>query len=217
MTPIAAFLGGATIVAATVAGSSSALATAQAHPASKSVAKYVSPVNAGGHLKPGYKVVTNATGGTCSPGSDTGVTAYRCFSGSFVYDPCWATTGDPSGRSVICLPDPLSKKVWRISHLDSVPSPLTPFHPKDHPWGLTLAGGNRCSSTQGARDTFQGRTMSYRCNNNVMLLDPLDTSKPLWRPQTVIFDASISGYHLGPIRPITIRWYAVASRSAAAR
>src|SRR5690242_21465352 len=85
-----------------------AVAVAAAAPRTRVVR--VSPVDASGRLRAGYRVAHTARA-TCQPGSEAVPAAYRCFGDdNLIRDPCWRT----GAHSAICLPAPWARTVTRL-------------------------------------------------------------------------------------------------------
>jgi hypothetical protein len=185
--------------------------------------KQVAPVDRAGGLAHGYRITQTLTGGTCNR-SVVGAVAYRCVSpnaspghphgGSG--DPCWTTTADPTGRTVLCLAHPWSTDVVRIRGLSSLPPSLAGDKATRTPWGLTLDNGLRCDAIRGTRSELHGRYANWGCNNNVSVLQPLHTRISPWRADTV-FVADDGSLRRGPTRAILTAWYPIPSASARPR
>jgi hypothetical protein len=172
----------------------------------------VSPVDAAGKLKPGYTVTATYPGTNCSAGSDTGANAYRCFAGNTVYDPCWLDTDDATNHTVVCLLQPWSTKVTRITvpQIDGgFGSPVT-----QAPLGVQLSDGEHCIALQGARSDFNGRVIDFSCDH-ALVLRPLHTQGQVWLADTATGALATGVTHTaGPTMPVTTAWVAAPSLSA---
>ena len=71
-------------------------------------AVYLRPVDANGHLQPGYQITKRHGHANCLASSEATGNAYRCFAGHIVYDPCWV---EGTKTFVICLAAPWSYRV----------------------------------------------------------------------------------------------------------
>jgi hypothetical protein len=186
----------------TTDGTTSTSATTTTTPVGTDV-EYLSPVNADG-LRAGFNLVQTLDG-DCSGGSEAAqTTAYRCFTGDLVIDPCWP---DPatSPDTVVCLTKPWSRDVTRINTA-SLPPPEAPAPTDlDFPWGVELTTGEHCLISQGAHSTFNGRPIDYECDNSdLVLLRTPDRNEPLWT-----FDTAHNGPTPTPGPTVTVRtaWF----------
>jgi hypothetical protein len=140
-----------------------------------------SPVTAAATISPGFTVSQTFGTGHCIGGSEVGQ-AYRCFTGNYVLDPCYAVaepiTGD--GTSAVCPTSPFSNDLNEITSATGL-SLLEPI-PSDEPNGIVLASGTQCTEAQGAHDSdTEGRVVDYYCNdNNTVVLRGLHENTPLW-------------------------------------
>jgi hypothetical protein len=163
---------------------------------------HVSPVGPDGSPVRGYRTTVTAGRAGCEPGSEAIGQAYRCFAGHFLYDPCWAAKA--STPTVLCLAFPWSVTDIRLT-VSAPLSPIPPVGPISEPWGVELAGGQRCVVIQGAHSTFDGRVIDYYCNARLSLLRGLAKTGPVWRAASVI---GTSGHQAaGPVREIRIAWF----------
>ena len=139
----------------------------------------VRPVDAAGHLRPGYHV-THRHGRThCLLGAIAVGTAYRCFAGNnHIYDPCWVQAGGT--HHVVCLRDPWRHGVVRLHVTRGFDGSYGPAPVQ--PWALRLADGPRCVRVQGAAGVVDGRGISATClDGKTVLLGEPDTSGDVWR------------------------------------
>jgi hypothetical protein len=137
----------------------------------------VSPVDASGDLRPGYRVAHHARA-ACQPGSEAVPSAYRCFGDdNLIRDPCWRT----SAHSAVCLLAPWAHTVTRLRVHGGFGAPLTGLTAV--PWGLRLRNGERCLLLQGASEVVNGKRVSYACGRTSLLLGLPDRRRPAWRIQ----------------------------------
>ncbi len=165
----------------------------------------VSPVTAAGAQAGRFRIASTAANAMCEPGSEAIGQAYRCFAGNAIYDPCWAEKA--TTPTVLCLPYPWSRSEVRLrvrGTLGAIPGQGGPG--LGEPWGLALAGGQRCLLAQGAHTEFAGRVIDYFCSAKLWLLRGLTESGPVWRASSVI--ASAHGkLSRGPAEEIRIAWF----------
>jgi hypothetical protein len=139
----------------------------------------VRPVDATGHLRSNYHVAHRLKANAhCVLGSEATGTAYRCFAGNAILDPCWVQAGS-SDNHVICLTAPWSHAAIRL-HVTKYDNSAM-VSPSREPWGIRLANGTRCAFVQGASSTVHGRRLSYFCQNSkTVLLGNPSRAKPVW-------------------------------------
>jgi hypothetical protein len=171
---------------------------------------YLAPVDAHGNLVAGLSVSQTLKGNLCGAGSEgvTTTTAYRCFAGNWVLDPCWAGAG--SKPAVYCVNFPWSKTVTRVTlgSLDgSAPAPATSSD-LGHPWGVQLTDGKQCIAAQGARLVVGNQAAMYECGftaTSLELLGSPDRSASLWTFQTVYLKGDKIVH--GPTVQVATAWY----------
>lgn len=137
----------------------------------------LSPVTASGVRKPGWRVTTRRSGGTCHRGSEAvGEGAYRCFAHNTVFDPCWVQRGG-RGQHVLCAASPWRRDVARVAvrHLHAASG--TPRNV----WGIRLVSGRRCTFLQGASVVHHGQRVSYGCGGHLYLYGEPDRSSAVWQ------------------------------------
>jgi hypothetical protein len=185
---------------AVLAACSSAPAGPAALTATRQV--HVSPVGPDGRPVRGFRTTRTAGHAGCEPGSEAIGQAYRCIAGNFLYDPCWAErAGTPT---VLCLAVPWSVTDVRLdvsAPLGAIPAAPAP----SEPWGVELAGGQRCVLLQGAHSVFDGRVIDYYCNSRLSLLRGLTRTGAVWRAASVTETAGQQA--LGPPEQIRIAWF----------
>jgi hypothetical protein len=167
---------------------------------------YVAPVDRNGQPPPGLSVFLDVRG-KCEPGSDSvpGPT-YRCFAANSILDPCWADRAHAG--SVLCMEQPWSHSVVQLDTGGHLPSDIQPVpRSLSYPWGVELAGGEKCVAAQGAHDQYRGRVVDYSCDGRIhrVLLRGMHQSHEPWS-----FDSAIwTGEHYlpGPKETVKIAWY----------
>jgi hypothetical protein len=141
------------------------------------------PVDAKGRLRAGYTITHRFGRAHCLLGSEATGTAYRCFAGNAILDPCWVPAGADHNH-VICLGLPWSHHVSRV-HVTRGYDNSVPATPAHQPWGVRLSGGTRCARVQGATGTVHGRPVTYFCpHSKLMLVGEPDRSHSRWTIRT---------------------------------
>lgn len=147
------------------------------------------PVTADAQVSPGFSTVEAAPTGSCLEGSDIG-TAYRCFSGDGVFDPCYAIgepgTGDAT--SVVCPRSPFTTELFAIRDVTGLGRLEDSTF--DEPNGIVLANGAQCRAAQGAHDTDgAGHVVDFGCDDGTTaVLRGLHKGR-IWRADIVTHDA----------------------------
>ncbi|MGO8957059.1 MAG: hypothetical protein ACLQFR_06805 [Streptosporangiaceae bacterium] len=165
----------------------------------------IGPVTAAGTPAGGFRVTSSAATAMCEPGSEAIGQAYRCFAGNSIYDPCWAEKA--ATPTVLCLPYPWSRSEVRLrvrGQLGAIPSQGGPG--LGEPWGVELAGGERCLLAQGAHSEFGGRVIDYYCSTRLWLLRGLGEHGLVWRASSVLMSKS-GKLSRGPVEQIRIAWF----------
>jgi hypothetical protein len=100
--------------------------------------------------------------GTCFASSITVAarSAYRCFAGNRLLDPCFVVPGSGK-RSVDCYADPWSSATL-LRLKSAVPEPGAPLKIAQ-PWAIQLAGEVRCVVTTGTTRLLRHVPMRYQC------------------------------------------------------
>lgn len=161
-------------------------ALAGAASAATKVTKY-SPFAADGGLRKGL-TSTRAFGGTCSTGSFivSGASAYRCFSGDVIRDPCYldkaASNADRS--VVVCVESPWATAAVRLRVAGRLRH-VYAAKPGGPPWAVRLASRSRCLWIAGASALIGGRRISYACGSGNLLLGAPDRGRATWQIQQV--------------------------------
>src|SRR5581483_5210050 len=132
------------------AGASAPASTALSSPVPTSVV-HVRPVDSHGNKLSDYTITKQLKHARCNAGSEAIGTAYRCFAGNFVLDPCWV---QQPKRFAICLSEP---------------------------WGVQLANGTQCGFGQGATGTVGGKRINYFCAHaKYVLIGKIDKHGKVW-------------------------------------
>jgi hypothetical protein len=85
--------------------------------------------------------------------------AYRCFAGNAILDPCFAAHAAP--HVLACYTAPWSRAV-RLTVTAALPAASGAIHVA-RPWALELAGGLRCVVTNGTPTMLHGVALGYQC------------------------------------------------------
>jgi hypothetical protein len=153
-------------------GAVSASAPAPSHTASaparavQTVVKVFTPFGPDGAAAAG---VASRRSGSCFTTSITVPTAsaYRCFAGNEILDPCFAHAA--ASRTLTCYAAPWSRATeLRLTH--ALPS-AHPLH-ITRPWAIELAGGTRCVAVTGTTQQFDGVVLGYQCAGGTAGLRP---------------------------------------------
>jgi hypothetical protein len=99
------------------------------------------PFNAQGAIQGGLHV-TKVLEGSCTSAGVAGNMSYRCFSGSGIYDPCFARSGATSGP-VVCSANPTIPDLVQLN-TGSLPPPPSGAPSRGYPWAIQLADGQVC-------------------------------------------------------------------------
>jgi hypothetical protein len=205
MNPFAATVIGVLIQASFVAGCGVVVGQSSASTATRQVR--ISPVNGNAAPAGGFRVVAStAANATCEAGSEAIGLAYRCFAGNAIYDPCWAEKA--TRPAVLCLPYPWARTDVRLlvrGPLGAIPNQVGGNGPAE-PWGVELAGGQRCVLTQGAHRVYAGRVLDYYCSPKLWLLRGLADGRPHWQANSVI-SSKAGKLRPGPTEEITVAWF----------
>jgi hypothetical protein len=130
---------------------------------------HVRPVDGHGRLRTGYTVKRTLHHGMCQAGSEATNSAYRCFAGNSVVDPCWASF---SKKFVYCLSSPFGFKVTEIRVTKGYQNDGLSKKPSKLPWGVQTSDGTQCIFAQGASSVVKGKRVNYFCgtsDNNVLV------------------------------------------------
>jgi hypothetical protein len=186
-------------------------AAAASTPGSTVVA-HVRPVDRSGHLRPGYRVVQRLGKASCSFGSESTGTAYRCFAGHFVVDPCWVAA---NRHYVDCLAEPWSHKVVRLHVTKGYDN--TGYTRKagrgSDPWGVQTVAGVRCGWLQGASGVVGKFRINYGCGKTTktVLIGDVDRAPALWTIRKAVNTGSFHYQRDGRVA-LQKAWYGKPSR-----
>jgi len=99
--------------------------------------------------------------GSCFTNSITvsAKSAYRCFAGNAILDPCFATPA--AARVLACYAAPWSKPVL-LTVAKSLPAASGAIQVA-RPWAVELVGGLSCVVTNGTPTVLRGVALGYRC------------------------------------------------------
>jgi hypothetical protein len=138
----------------------------------------VRPVDSKGKLRANYTVTQHFKHAQCNAGSEAIGSAYRCFAGNFVLDPCWATASD----NVVCLSAPWSHDVVRADVTKGFDNTGFSDKPDNRAWGMKIAHGPRCGYLEGATGAVDNRRINYGCSHKkYVLIGNVDKHHTPWR------------------------------------
>ena len=110
--------------------------------------------------------------------------AWRCMIENEIFDPCFAST---DRNLVICNPNPpKGYPGFRLRLTEPLPRSEIPAQSGyEGGWLVELADGTICRPVTGRSFEVQGKTANFYCENGqkdkeIVLLEGLDTKKPLW-------------------------------------
>jgi hypothetical protein len=134
--------------------------------------------------------------------------AWRCFVGNFIHDPCFSgpSTGSGPNGTVIC-PDagPWSGTGIEIQLTRPLPEEAsgTEEGPSGLPWALQLVDGSNCLLLEGASSVVDGMRFNYSCKpDNLDLYGTPQRSSSLW----TIYSGPADSSQL-TATPIAVAWY----------
>ena len=138
-----------------------------------------SPFASDGSLRKGLVAMPRYRG-DCWTGSFAVHRAYRCLTGHFIYDPCFA---DPRrDDAVVCVRDPFSRGVVRLRVSGNLQNSYSARIGTT--WALRLFSGHRCSLAAGGATNVDvaGRRLNYFCRGSNLVLwgNPIRRG-PTWR------------------------------------
>lgn len=106
---------------------------------------------------------TTRTGDNCTGSFINGqLTAYRCFSGHFIYDPCFLSPSEDG--SVLCVESPWATTGVRLT---GAALEYPPTRTRKVIWAIQLANGSRCVYASGAGSVRGQRRLNYYCTGHV--------------------------------------------------
>ena len=133
--------------------------------------------------------IASKTKGTCWAHSRTTSRpdAWRCSARDDVYDPCFE--GLARTDEVACAETPFSTSIVLIRLGKPLPASTKSFarwlERKGVPWGLRLAGGDKCVYVTGASYLIAGKRLNYACERSGWVAGVPDRAVGLWTVQTV--------------------------------
>src|SRR3712207_2392195 len=180
---------------------------------SRTIPAYVFPYDSDG-LNGGLTVAANVSG-IC--GSESLMTsgrpdAWDCLGeDNQVYDPCFENPFAPQGDAdapgeVACMTSPFVDEVVLLAldaplDRDKEVVPGADAASGSLPWGLELAGGERCLLLADIEVVLAGEAVHYECMDGGTILGDVDRSQPLW---TVIYLAD--GETATTLADVAIAW-----------
>jgi hypothetical protein len=101
----------------------------------------------------------------------------RCFSGNFIYDPCWPDPNDEDEAFCVSSPNATSGVMLRdaLSVHDGYDS-----RPNRSPWALELMDGRMCVFASGASSARKGVRLNYFCDRKRYLWGSPRRTRSLW-------------------------------------
>jgi hypothetical protein len=179
----------------------------------RTIPAYVFPYDSDG-LNAGLTVTANVSGvcGSESLMSTGRPDAWDCLGeDNSVYDPCFenpfaaTSTADAPGE-VACMTSPFADEVVLLTlntPLDrDKEAPAADAVSWNLPWGLELAGGERCLLLANIEVVLAGEAVHYDCADGGTILGVVDRSQPLW---TVIYLAD--GETVTTLGDVAIAWF----------
>jgi hypothetical protein len=128
-----------------------------------------------------------------------------------VYDPCFenpfaATSSVDAPGEVACMTSPFADEVVLLTldsplDRDKEAAPDGESEWWNLPWGLELAGGERCLLLANIEVVLAGEAVHYECVSGGTILGVVDRSQPLW---TVIYLAD--GEMVTTLADVAIAW-----------
>ena len=93
--------------------------------------------------------------------ADPTASAFRCFAGNQILDPCFAAPGTTKGGTVACIADPWSKATV-LTLTKRLPSSDYAAH---RVWAFRRAGGTTCVAATGTVPEIAGKNLPYDCSD----------------------------------------------------
>jgi hypothetical protein len=179
----------------------------------RTIPAYVFPYDSDG-LNAGLTVTANVSGvcGSESLMSTGRPDAWDCLGeDNSVYDPCFenpfaaTSTADAPGE-VACMTSPFADDVVLLTlntPLDrDKEAPAADAVSWNLPWGLELAGGERCLLLANIEVVLAGEAVHYDCADGGTIIGVVDRSQPLW---TAIYLAD--GETVTTLGDVAIAWF----------
>jgi hypothetical protein len=180
----------------------------------RTIPAYVFPYDSDG-LNAGLTVTANVSG-VC--GSESLMTpgrpdAWDCLGDdNQVYDPCFenpfaATSSADAPGEVACMTSPFVDEVVLLTldaplDREKEVAPDADAESWNLPWGLELAGGERCLLLANIEVVLAGEAVHYECADGGTILGGVDRRQPLW---TVIYLAD--GETVTTLGDVAITWF----------
>lgn len=180
----------------------------------RTIPAYVFPYDSDG-LNAGLTVTANVSG-VC--GSESLMTpgrpdAWDCLGDdNQVYDPCFenpfaATSSADAPGEVACMTSPFVDEVVLLTldaplDREKEVAPDADAESWNLPWGLELAGGERCLLLANVEVVLAGEAVHYECADGGTILGGVDHRQPLW---SVIYLAD--GETVTTLGDVAIAWF----------
>jgi hypothetical protein len=201
-----AVLAGAAAISLTPAATSASV-PAVARAAAPTSVTQIRPVDSNGREVSGYTIAHQRKHARCIAGSEATGSAYRCFSGNVVLDPCWA---QKPARFAVCLSEPWGFRLVQLKVTKGYHGKLSKH--RSQPWGLQLTNGVQCEFAQGASGAVAGKRINYFCaHSKTVLYGNVDKHSKVWRIRSA---RSRSGGHFTKTGrlALTRAWFGKPSR-----
>ena len=145
------------------------------------------PLNPSGTVKRSLRIAGSSSG-SCWISSLTVKGAYRCLSGSALFDPCYVS--GHASSTLICVSAPWTSKAWVLRLTATLPVANHHFL-RSLPWALQLTSGVRCINAVALNPPVEGNSMPYSCGpTNEGLATFVDESTVPW---TVRYTTGVNG------------------------
>ncbi|HVV76443.1 MAG TPA: hypothetical protein VHC43_10435 [Mycobacteriales bacterium] len=170
----------------------------------------VSPVDASGQLKAGYRVTRHESHGSCQSGSFMTGRADRCStpeSGAVVLDPCWPTA---TAEMFVCEAKPWRHQVVQVHAAGPVHGGPGRHRPT-LPWGMRIRTGVHCLLDPGSVRRLNGHPLLFHCSHHLDVFGPLRSGGAHWTAHVYRAGARTrSGYRSRGWQPVRVAWYGAA-------
>lgn len=104
--------------------------------------------------------------------------AWRCQSGRFIHDPCFAATARSS--FVVCPERPWRKRATIMRMTEPLPDWKRYKSRRYVPWGIWTTTGKRCFSLSHWQSEIAGRRVTHYCDGGGVLAGFADRRLPTW-------------------------------------
>jgi hypothetical protein len=171
---------------------------------------HLRPVDKHGHALPGYTITKQRRHAECHAGSSVTRSAYRCFAGNAVLDPCWA---QKPKQFAVCLSVPWSFNLVQLK-VSKGYSGKVPNHAASLPWGVQLGNGVQCAFADGATGAVGGNRINYFCHRaKYVLIGKINKSGKVWHARKA--KPTGGGHYAAAGRVgLTKAWFGKRSRQA---